>query len=287
VETSYLRLTERRARSFLPGTEPFSSCRPGSFRPAPCPIFSPLFGGQSRSGTVAFGARQADRKESPRRCGTGCWKKRTPACNEPDTGQACPARKGAHVQQVLRCEKAGRTTLKREGDRRQEPMRRLLAHPLLRPVSAGQVASCKHRRGRSTYVRVAGSENRPLKCLSPVRGNSHAGFLEGCGGREAPVPTRPATGPPRIYFMTATAAGSGAIHRRFCGLRYSSSTCSTRPGLSGTFGRLPVTASRRYVGIAQASIASESIGSGGLSSVGRLPTRPTFRSSTIENGQER
>jgi hypothetical protein len=32
VETPYLRLTERRARSFLPGTEPFSSCRPGSFR---------------------------------------------------------------------------------------------------------------------------------------------------------------------------------------------------------------------------------------------------------------
>ena len=196
VETSYLRLTERRARSFLPGTEPFSSCRPGSFRPAPCPIFSPLFGGQSRSGTVAIASRQAYRKGRRRRCGTGCWKKPRPVCNEPDTGQACPARKGAHVQQVLRCEKAGRTTLKREGDRRQEPMRRLLAHPLLRPVSAGQVASCKHRRGRSTYGRVAGSENRPLKCLSPVRGNSHAGFLEGCGGREAPVPTRH---PPREH----------------------------------------------------------------------------------------
>jgi len=93
VETSYLRLTERRARSFLPGTEPFSSCRPGSFRPAPCPIFSPLFGGQSRSGTVAIASRQAYRKGRPRRCGTGCWKKPRPVCNEPDTGQACPARK--------------------------------------------------------------------------------------------------------------------------------------------------------------------------------------------------
>ena len=37
---------------------------------------------------------------------------------------------------------------------------------------------------------LAGSGFRPLKCLSPVRGNSHAGFLEGCGGRKAPVPTR-------------------------------------------------------------------------------------------------
>ena len=84
-------------------------------------------------------------------------------------------------------------SLKREGDGRQEPMRRLPAHPLLRPLSAGQVASYNYRRGRSTCGRVTGSENRSSKCLSPVRGNSHAGFLEGCGGREAPMPTRQAT----------------------------------------------------------------------------------------------
>lgn len=72
-------------------------------------------------------------------------------------------------------------------------MGRLPAHPLFRQVSAGPVASYNHRRGRSTCGRVTGSENRPSKCLSPVRGNSHAGFLEGCGGREAPVPTRQLT----------------------------------------------------------------------------------------------
>ena len=31
-------------------------------------------------------SRQADRKESPRRCRTGCWKKRMPSCSGPDTG---------------------------------------------------------------------------------------------------------------------------------------------------------------------------------------------------------
>jgi hypothetical protein len=193
VETPYLRLIDGSARSFLPGGEQLSSSRwPGSFRPEPCSIFSPLFGGQSRSGRAALGPRQADRKESPWGCGTGCWKKPMPACSEPDTGRMCPARKGAHVQQVLRCENVGRTILKREGDGRQEPAWHLLAHPLPRPESAGPAAPYKYRRGHSTHDRVTGSENRPLKCLSPVRGNSHAGFLEGCGGREAPVPTRQA-----------------------------------------------------------------------------------------------
>ena len=30
--------------------------------------------------------RQADRKGGPWSCGTGCWKKRMPSCNEADTG---------------------------------------------------------------------------------------------------------------------------------------------------------------------------------------------------------
>ena len=50
------------SRSSLP------SLRPGSFRG-----MQPLL-------------RQADRKGSPWSCGTGCWKKRMPPCNEADTG---------------------------------------------------------------------------------------------------------------------------------------------------------------------------------------------------------
>lgn len=42
---------------------------------------------------------------------------------------------------------------------------------------------------------TAAAVKRPSKCLSGTRGNSHAGFLEGCGGREAPVPTRQADSP--------------------------------------------------------------------------------------------
>jgi hypothetical protein len=61
---------------------------------------------KSRSGTAAVASRQADRKGHPWGCGTGCWKKPRPACNEPDTGRRCPARKGAHVQQVLRRKRA-------------------------------------------------------------------------------------------------------------------------------------------------------------------------------------
>jgi len=37
---------------------------------------------------------------------------------------------------------------------------------------------------------LTGSENRPLEGLSPVRLTSHAGFLEGCGAGNGPVPTR-------------------------------------------------------------------------------------------------
>ena len=118
VETSYLCLARGMARSFLPGDRLPSRRRPGSFRPEHGPIFSPLFGGQSRSGTATPGSRQADRKGRRRRCGTGCWKKPMPVCNEPDTGRTCPARKGADVQQVLRRERAWRTVLMREGERR-------------------------------------------------------------------------------------------------------------------------------------------------------------------------
>jgi len=78
----------------------------------------PLSGGQESFRHGHHSRRQADRKESPWRCGTGCWKKPMPACNEPATGRTCPARKGAHVQQVLRRERAWRTVLTREGDRR-------------------------------------------------------------------------------------------------------------------------------------------------------------------------
>jgi hypothetical protein len=45
-----------------------TSQRPGSFR-----VMQPS-------------TRQADRKGSPWSCGTGCWKKRMPFCNEADTG---------------------------------------------------------------------------------------------------------------------------------------------------------------------------------------------------------
>ncbi len=186
METPYLCLSKSRARSFLRGVEPSSSRRPGSFRPAFGPIFSPLFGGQSRSNRAAFGPRQVDRKESPWRCGTGCWKKRMPACNESYTGRTCPARKGAHVQQVLRCEKVGRTTLKRESDGRQKPMARLPAHPLLRSVSVEQVASCDYRKGHSTSGRVTGSEGRPLKCLSPVSEKLARRVLRGVRGPQGP-----------------------------------------------------------------------------------------------------
>ena len=42
------------------------------------------------------------------------------------------------------------------------------------------------RQGRDydrLYLVTAGSANRPSECLSLVRGNSHAGFLEELGGR--------------------------------------------------------------------------------------------------------
>jgi hypothetical protein len=58
---------------------------------------------------------------------------------------------------------------------------------------AGQVTSCDYRKGGSNSGRVTSPESRPLKCLSSMRGNSHAGFSKGCRGREASVPTRPAT----------------------------------------------------------------------------------------------
>ena len=38
--------------------------------------------------------RQADRKESPRSCGKGCWKKRMPFCNEADTSSEFARREG-------------------------------------------------------------------------------------------------------------------------------------------------------------------------------------------------
>jgi hypothetical protein len=46
------------------------------------------------------------------------------------------------------------------------------------------------------YPETAGSGNRPLECLSLVRGNSHAGFLEEPGAGNGPWPTRPASGLP-------------------------------------------------------------------------------------------
>ena len=137
VETPYLRQKDGCARSFLPGSGRSSPRRPGSFRPEHGPIFSPLFGGQSRSGTAAISLGQADRKEGRWGCGTGCWKKPMPACNESDRGQTCPARKGAHVQQVLRCEKAGRTTLKRESDGRRGATRPFACAPSPPPNECG------------------------------------------------------------------------------------------------------------------------------------------------------
>jgi len=115
VETPYLRPRMASARSFLPALERRATAR---IVPAlPTPDLLSLLVGQSRSGGGGHVRGQADREESPWWCGTGCRKKRKPACNGSDTGD-CPARKGAHVRQVLRREIAWRTDLTREGDRR-------------------------------------------------------------------------------------------------------------------------------------------------------------------------
>ncbi len=113
VETPYLRLPMASARSFLPAADRRHAARIVPVMGAP-DLLS-LIRGQSRSGGPGHPLRQADREESRWWCGTGCRKKRKPACNGSDTGR-CPARKGAHVRQVLRRERVWRSDLTREGE---------------------------------------------------------------------------------------------------------------------------------------------------------------------------
>jgi len=71
--------------------------------------------------------------------------------------------------------------------------RRWFDHPSVQPllwqvqslVPTMLVSQRLFRRG--SRVR---SRDRPLRCLSRMRGNSHVRFLEGLGGRKAPWPTR-------------------------------------------------------------------------------------------------
>jgi len=92
--------------------------RPGSFRFALMPpIFPPLTEARVVPGRAAFLLRQADRKGSPWSCGTGCWKKRMPPCNEADTGSEFARRESE--QTSSRCPFArspGEPTRWRNGD---------------------------------------------------------------------------------------------------------------------------------------------------------------------------
>ncbi len=170
--------------------------RPGSFRLAPmAPIFSPLVEARVVPGHSAFLIRQADRKEGPWSCGTGCWKKRMPPCNEVDTGSEFARRESELTSgRCLAAKRCERIVLDRESDRRRRLRSTACAPspPTLEPDDFLQILqslldlSNMPDRGLSGRV----DDSRPLGCLSRVLGNSHARFLEGCGGRKAPVPTR-------------------------------------------------------------------------------------------------
>jgi len=113
-----------------------------------------------------------------------------PACNEPDTGRTCPARKGAYVQQVLRREKAWEFRL--DEGRRRETVKTVCAPSDLswsavdwrsvdEQVWRLQVRIAKAAREPmimlgSSQHETAGSDDRPLECLSRMRGNSHVRF---------------------------------------------------------------------------------------------------------------
>jgi hypothetical protein len=66
-------------------------------------------------------------------------------------------------------------------------------HPPVQPLlwpSQSLVPTMLVSRRLSREGQLGRSRDRPLRCLSRMRGNSHVRFLEGLGGRKAPWPTR-------------------------------------------------------------------------------------------------
>ena len=108
-----------------------------------------------------------------------------PVCNRPDRGSifALP-RKGADFRLVLDHEKGTERLNHRGYFRRCVPLGAIEG-----PVGAlRQLSTAPYREGDP--LRAAGCFAAPSQGLSPVRGNSHAGFSgEGWAARPAPYPT--------------------------------------------------------------------------------------------------
>ncbi len=168
------------------------------------PIFPPhSFSGRNRQGGPGsfrfVRARMGKQIASDARggAGVGSWKKRMPACNGSDTGSEFARRESEQTsRRCLSAKKCMRTILDRESDGK----RRLQSTVYEPSPSTKSELDGSTRVSRSTFKRpenipargldVRVGVSRLLRCLSPVLGNWHAGFLEGCGGGNAPVPTR-------------------------------------------------------------------------------------------------
>jgi hypothetical protein len=168
------------------------------------PIFPPLFAvvwipqqGQDRSGSPEPTGGKPIASDAHGGAGVGSWKKRMPCCNGADTGSEFARRESEQTsRRCLSAEKCPRTILNREriGKRRFRstvcaPSPSTMSEPdgSVR-VPQSTLDDLKNRPDIDLSVRVGGS--RPLRCLSRIPGNSYVRFLEGCGGGNAPVPTR-------------------------------------------------------------------------------------------------
>ena len=150
---------------------------------------------RDRSGSFESRRGKLTASEAHGRAGVGSWKKRMPCCNGTDTGSEFARRESEQTsRRCLVVKKCKRFVLNREsnGRRRQKSTACAPSPPATEPDDSAQVSQSsldpENMQERDPRRRVGA--NRPLRCLSRVLGNSHARFLEGCGGGNAPVPTR-------------------------------------------------------------------------------------------------
>ena len=135
-------------------------------------------------------------REAQGGAGVGPWRKRMPSCNGADTGSEFARRESeltSYGGASLRKSMKNRLKQGKQWDAEASVDRMCTLSSAGRSLTAlGRVSQSSLDLENMPEKDPAGrvGVNRPLRRLSRVLGNSHARFLEGCGGGNAPVPTR-------------------------------------------------------------------------------------------------